>query len=736
MLILFLIAIFSGAGLLFLVQPMIAKQLLPMLGGSPAVWNTCMVFFQLALLAGYVYAHVLSKIESRRTQLIIHAVVIVASLTTLPIGLGDAAGPTPGQSPNAWLLLHLTTSVGGPFFVLASASPLIQRWFGATNHRWAADPYFLYAASNAGSMLALIGYPFLYEPNLTLSAQTETWSIGFAAFAILALACFFVSNRAARTRTETRTSAITEKSPPLDWRTRVRWIALAFIPSSLMLGVTQHITTDIATTPILWVGPLAIYLATFIIAFARLGRWIVAGAHWLVPLAVLAVGVLLIAAMQKPIWPQVWIHLSGLTVVGIACHGRLAAERPHASKLTEFYLLLSVGGALGGAFNALLAPMLFDWVAEYPITLVLACFLRRPRASTDRDTPRWRPIVWSAIAVTLVSALFTWRWELLGLVAVPNTFLGFSAAPVLGGMIPAIGCLVWYFHRAAFALTVVVLFVAPRLQSAEDVIFKARTFFGVHRVLRGVDPNGFGEWHHLWHGSTGHGSQFSAKPWSERPTRYYTVTGPAGDLMRVVGATSGPKSVAVVGLGTGTLAAYGKPGWRFTFYEIDPEVIRIARDPRLFTYCAESQAELKFIVGDARLRLAATTDRYDALLLDAFSSDAIPVHLITKEAVELYLERLKPGGLLAFHITNRHLDLQPVLASIAKDLGLLVAVRHDGDKKAQKTEWKEYSAWVVLARTHAQLGSIAPDRNWVWLKADPKRRTWTDDYSNVLGVIR
>ncbi len=739
MLLLFAVAIFSSAGLLFLVQPMVAKQLLPMLGGSPSVWNTCMVFFQTLLLAGYGYAHLLSKLPSPRVERLVHFCVMAAALAALPIGSG-AGGPATGESPGAWLLLRLTASVGAPFFLLASASPLIQRWFGATDHRLAGDPYFLYAVSNTGSLLALLGYPLVVEPNVPLTAQLISWSWGFGGFALLALTCVWLGTRGAGRRA----GAAPDPAPPLRWGTRLRWTALAFVPSSLLLGATQHLATDVASTPVLWVVPLAIYLSTFIAAFTERGRVAARWADRAIPLAAVCVGILLAAGIRTHIWPQVAVHLIGLGVISLACHGRLSSERPPARQLTGFYLTLSLGGALGGAFNALLAPLLFDRVAEYPIALALACVLRPPRALDPAKVtarPGGRP-AWladglkGAAAIAGVAALFAWRQEIVGLLHAPATLLGLPSEPLLLGLVPGLGCLVWCLDRRAFSLALVALLAAPYLEQSRDVVFATRTFFGVHRVVRETHPRAPGHWHHLWHGSTGHGSQFSTPPWSRVPTRYFTRSGPAGDLMRVIAARPGPVRIGVVGLGVGTLAAYGRPDWHMTYFEIDPAVVRIARDPELFTYCRDSEAKLVFVVGDARLRLRDSDERFDALVLDAFSSDAVPVHLITREAVELYLERLRPDGILAFQVTNLHLDLEPVLASIARDLDLAVAARSDTDLRGHPSERKDFSAWVVLAKRRESFGEIATDRRWRRIAASSERRTWTDDYSNVFGVLR
>ena len=400
MLLLWVCTIFIGAALLFLVQPIIAKTILPVLGGSPAVWNTCMLFFQATLLAGYLYAHLLTRIESRRSQVIIHLLVLVAAMTMLPIGLPEDWKPPVEQSPVGWLLLALALSVGSSFFALASAAPLLQQWFSATPHRLAKDPYFLYVASNAGSMLALLGYPTIVEPMLALSDQRMLWSVGCVVFAALMLVCGFLMlwNGAPADEPHTKNKP---RHTPLGWLTRTRWVLLAFVPSSLMLGVTQHLSTDIAAIPLLWVIPLSIYLLTFMIVFSKWGRWPVKVAAMILPLVAVVVVTLLIMELTQPIIPQISMHLLGLLIIGLFCHGQLAAERPEAGRLTEFYLLISVGGVLGGVFNSLLAPLVFNSIAEYPIAIAMACAMR------------WRPSGQEGLSAALTRRYWLSRADIL-----------------------------------------------------------------------------------------------------------------------------------------------------------------------------------------------------------------------------------------------------------------------------------------------------------------------------------
>ena len=464
------------------------------------------------------------------------------------------------------------------------------------------------------------------------------------------------------------------------------------------------------------------------------------------PVVVVAVATLLAIEMDKAvdfrqqIMAQIVMHLLGLLVIGLFCHGQLAAERPETGRLTEFYLLIAIGGVLGGAFNSLMAPVLFDWITEYPIAIVLACLLRWWTSEKER-VPRsvmWRdrlPRASDVLLPILIIAIYVASQKILN-----DEFemLGWNVLSRFG--LPAMVCLLFAPRRLRFALGVAALMLAPRLGVfANEQLYVKRTFFGVHQVLR--EREGSGHWHHLWHGSTRHGMQYDQEPWTSRPTTYFTTSGPVGDVMRVMASDGRPRQIAFIGLGIGTLAAYGHPEWQMTYYEIDPEVVRIAKDQRFFTYLSKSRSPIDIVLGDARLMIAAADKgRYDLILVDAFSSDAIPVHLITREAVELYLEKLKPDGILMFHITNWYLDLSPVLGKIASELKLVAAQRKDG----QTMEWdqirvgKDFSKWVVLARKPAALGAIARGvvKGWKQLKATPGMPVWTDGYSNILGVFK
>jgi hypothetical protein len=736
---LFAATIFLAAALLFLVEPMAAKLILPLLGGTPSVWNTCMVFFQAALLAGYLGAHLVGKLRPRAQAAIYSlalALPILVSLLLhrLIITTPDPSPPTSG-SPIPWLLLALASMVGAPFLLLSAAAPLLQRWFSSTSHPSAKDPYFLYAASNAGSMLGLLGYPLFIEPTLTLTAQRQAWSIAFGALAILISACGALALR--------NISAVTSKLSPLSQpkpvpanspapsptaRTRLLWLLLAFIPSSLTLGVTQHFSTDIASVPLLWVIPLAIYLLTFIVAFSR--RPVpIAPIGLTLALIILAIAICSLLSDQGPIALLIPLHLASLTLAGLLCHSRLAASRPNPSHLTEFYLLIALGGVLGGVFNSLLAPVLFNTIAEYPIALTLALLMRPARPAR---TPWLRPALACAAPILIISAFAS-----LNALAIHLALDQFRTRALVFG-IPVALCLPFIRLPGAFALAAGALFAIAthNAQTLQGGLFRARTFFGVYRVYEN------GPFNVLIHGTTTHGFQSRDPATSGLPLGYYHRDGPIGQFFQQLGTDAVFDRVALVGLGAGTLAAYGRPGQEMVFHEIDPLDDAIAREPRFFTYIRYSKAADSTVIGDGRLTLARVPDAsYGLILLDAFSSDAIPIHLITRDAVALYLTKLRPRGLLAFHISNRFLDLAPVLARIGDDLHLLVIAQQESFDAATTAalfaqEGRAASCWVLMARNLSDLGPLARDPRWPQPPVDREKPAWTDDYSNILSVFR
>jgi hypothetical protein len=726
---LFAFAIFLSASLLFVVQPMTGKLVLPLLGGSPAVWNTSLVFFQLALLAGYFYAHALRRLRDPRLELAVHLVLATAAVATLPVAVTPTASAA--RSPIAWLLAHLATSVGPSFFVLSATGPLLQRWFASTRHPGARDPYFLYAASNTGSLLALLGYPVL-ELLAGLKAQGRAWTLGYLVFVVTCAACGLT-----RLRRPAEPAPEHGAAPAPAPRDRLRWLLLAFVPSAQMMGVTLFLTTDVASAPLLWVLPLALYLLSFVLAFARrqlltpetLGR-VLTG-------LVVVLAATLLFHSTRPIVLILILHLLALLFGAWLCHARLAAQRPDSSRLTEFYLHLSAGGALGGLFAALVAPYLFDTVLEYPIALGLA-LLMRPGARVFDRRKAAEDLAVAVIVVVLFALMVAGVRAEAAWFAARGYPAFITLLEIAVTAMPLIVLAASFRHprRLALVFAAVVLIEQTRLASRERLLHLERTFFGVHRVVSDNE----GRWRRLSHGTTRHGLQYDDPRLSFRPMMYYHPTGPIGDVFRnLLDRTR----VGIVGLGAGTIAAYATGGRQFTFFEIDPEVERIA--DRFFTYIKDARARgalVDVVLGDARLTLARQADgSFDLLVLDAFSSDAIPLHLLTREAVALYLTKLKPDALLAFHVSNGALDLRPALGAAARDLGLRAyACRDTPPPEGWPPSWigKDSSTWVVLARRDEDLRGIpraAGDHRWIAYAPDASLPAWTDDRSSLLTAI-
>jgi SAM-dependent methyltransferase len=742
----FAFAILAGAALLLVAEPLAAKLMLPRLGGAPAVWNGCMLFFQAVLLAGYLYAHLLSRLATR-TQVVVHTIVLAGAGIALPIALPAQADPA-GHAPLLWLLTALARTVGLPFFALAATSPLLQRWFSTTDHRDAADPYFLYAAGNLGSLTGLLLYPFAIEPTLALSKQGVAWTAAFGVTALAIVASGVVMLRrpgAAKSADEPVRGATAGKD---NLRERVRWIVLAAIPSSLVLGATQYISSDVAVVPLLWVVPLAAYLLSFVLAFAK-RPW---GSEraWGVALGVLAAGVALsFWALSRPYaWALLVLHPLLVLVAGVVCHRRLAALRPPPARLTEYFLCVAVGGVAGGIFNSILAPLLFPAIVEYPLAIVAACLARPAAPSTHEKRARLLdfalPALLAGLALLLerlvVSAAWTDNGRIVLVVAV----------------LPCLLAMALVTRPLRFALALSALMAIGWSQGAEHgtLLARERTFFGLHRVIERSGPrfktqDASGReltfsipFHFLYHGSTRHGMQAQDPNLRRVPTSYYHRSGPLGQIFAAFEGRSVIDRVAVIGAGAGTLAAYGEPGRSITFYEIDPAVERIARDGNLFTFVADSRGKIDYVLGDGRLELLKAPDgAYGLIVVDAFNSDAIPVHLITREALAGYLRKLRPDGLVAFHVTNQNLDLVPVLNALAADGGLAgLAQLSEIEAPEELMQGKDLSHWVVLARSSDALAPLRDDARWIRLPRNPgapadPRYLWTDDYSSILSVL-
>ncbi len=721
MLVLYGVTLGLGALLLFWVQPMFSKMALPLLGGAPAVWNIAMVFFQSALLAGYLYAHLGQKWLRPKWQAFVHLVLLAMAFAALPIALEDNLQPPPGDGAALWFLGLLTRSLGLPFLALAATAPMLQSWFARTGHRDAGNPYFLYGASNLGSIAALAAYPALLEPTLTLGGQSFAWTLGFALLAMLIGACAWHLKAAGLTDgARGNGEVMSDPSDQVDWRRRLHWLALAFVPSTLLLAVTQHITTDLASVPLLWVLPLILYLGTFVIVFAR--RPMIShrvAVFTQVPL-VLILAILFhwqIGSLRLVLS----LHLVVFFFIALACHGELAKRRPAPARLTEFYLWMALGGVLGGAFTALCAPFLFDTILEYPIAIAAACLLR-PRQDRDPMTPA------KALPLALLLALLLLP-RMLGL-APDDLALGWLLAYLVPAALLAYGC---RRRPLLLAIAVAALLTAGAYDKGGEVIHVERSIYGVNRVVAKAEDKG--QVLTLKHGTTRHGVQYVDPSLRRTPLSYYHPDGPLG---QVIGAFDDRlDKIAGIGLGIGTAACYQRPGRTWTFFEIDPTVARIARDQRFFHYLADCAPKARVVIGDGRLALAREGGpAFDLLIVDAFSSDSIPMHLLTREAMALYISRLTPDGVIMFNISNRHLDLRSVLADLAADAG---AVGYVQDDRGNEKKFHFASTWVVIARRERDLlplRQIPKWHHWRPLAADAGRRVWTDDYGNLLGVTR
>jgi hypothetical protein len=721
---LFAVTLFVSALLLFAVQPMFTKMVLPVLGGAPSVWSVAMVFFQAALLLGYAYAHLLARLLPPAKAAFVHLFVLALATISLPIGIAAGFNAPPSHGIEFWLVALFAASIGLPFTALAASAPLLQSWFSVSGHEQAKNPYVLYAASNLGSFAALLLYPLLFEPAFTLHTQAAAWTFGFAMLTLLVGAAALTVSLV-----NAVPSATSEASAAPSNRERMIWIALAAIPSGLVIAVTAHITTDVAAAPFLWVIPLALYLLTFVILFRDRPLISPSLAATLLPfvVALLSISILL---GDKTFWlTSIALNLIGFMVLTLYCHGDLYVRRPAPSRLTEFYLLVSVGGVIGGIFAGLIAPNLFSNTWEYPV-LVIAAVLMLPGAFLNGFRGFLReaaiPLGLAAILTVLV-LLFGFR-----LPAGTEILFQLSLAALTGLMIwkrrePA---KLFGFAVLAFAITG---FWQPGLKRIET----ARSFFGVHKILESEDHT----YRLLFHGTTIHGAEkirnadgsvVTGKP---EPITYYYFDGPYSDAFAAARAVNGSlQKVAVVGLGAGSLACHRKPDEQWTFFEIDPEVVRIARDPKLFRFLSECAPQSPVVLGDARLTLVGVKQQFNVIALDAFSSDAIPVHLLTREAFSGYLQSLAPKGMIVAHISNRHMELAPVVGAVAASHGLTAYAKLDRTPQSILKDYKANALLAVIARSEADLGDLP--RQEGWKKIEPgQAAVWTDDYSNILGAI-
>jgi hypothetical protein len=654
--------IFLSAFLLFLIQPIFAKLILPWFGGSSAVWTTCLVFFQTALLAGYLYAHLLTRRLTARKQPWVHSTLLALALLLLPVMPGERWKPTGGGDPDWQILAMLTAVLGLPYFLLSATSPLLQKWLARDGSR----PYRLFALSNVGALLALAAYPLLIEPRIATRGQDIWWSTGFAAFAVL---CGF-SAWLSKPRSDVWLEIEAKAAEP---QNGISWLLLAAAGSMMLVSTTNQLTQNVAAVPFLWILPLGVYLLSFIICFES-PRWYQRGLF--LRLLAVALGSLAYALydiqVSEAIPVAIPLFTIGLFIACMFCHGELSRMKPETSQLTSFYLMIALGGALGAIFTGLIAPRLFAGIYEFPLSLffvaAIALWLNWEGGWAQR-------LLWAAVTVAMIVALVE---EARG------------------------------YHKDALAMT--------------------RSFYGSLRVVESI--RGGGETRTLYHGIVQHGAQYLNPLKRTDPTTYFGPESGAGLVLRF--CCEGPKRVGIIGLGAGTLAAYGKPGDAFQFYEINPQVIELAKS--YFTFLSDSKAAITIVTGDARLSLERENGPlYDVFIADAFSGDAIPVHLLTTEAFDLYLRHLKPTGILAVHISNQYLDLAPVVAQLALVHGLVPRL-----VRSVKDDEHIYSQadWILMTRDAAFFAQPEISGAAKMIEQRPGLRLWTDDYNNLLQVLK
>ncbi|MEO1544219.1 MAG: fused MFS/spermidine synthase [Pseudomonadota bacterium] len=726
-----------SASLLFSVQPVFAKMVLPHLGGSPSVWAVAMCFFQATLLAGYCYAHALNRFAPWPYAPLIHLVVCVIAVSALPFGLPVWADEPPTGNFYMWLVAVMTVGVGLPFFAVSANAPLLQAWFTRSGHPHADDPYFLYGASNLGSLASLLAYPFLIEPMIGLEMQRTIWAGGFIALLPMLGVCgvLMLAGLRARVVDVSVSEQATELSAAPTWIMRAAWVGLAFVPSALMVAFTTHVTTDIASAPFLWVIPLATFLGTFVIVFRDKSMIPHDIVLQLQPALAIISLIFLVLPTSTSAMMGGFIGFATFVVTTLVCHRALYEARPSADRLTEFYLFMSLGGVLGGMFTGIIAPQIFNIVLEYPL-LILAGLLARPglvEALWDKASREQALMVAGGLGV---SGAAIWIAALGGeMQPIP------AAACVMFFLLVAGGLIVWPSAgpaRSVGAVLASFVLVSAGTNLVTDGI-NERSFFGVSRVLVSRD----GQYRLFYHGSTMHGGEKVADADGNRienpdPIAYYHPKAPMAlgfDIAREALKSSDDKlRVGIIGLGTGSLTCYVQPGESMTLYEIDPVVDKIARDPAHFSYMSRCAADTKTIIGDARITLAKSPDAaFNYLVVDAFSSDSIPVHLMTKEALQLFLSKIPEDGLIAFHISNRYLELESVVAATAAAVpGVFVAPVFDAEGLPGLDG--NPSHVVFMAKDKAVIDRVQKLEGVRPADAG-KTVAWTDDFADILGAI-
>ena len=714
------LTVFLSAALVFLVQPMFAKMAMPVLGGSPSVWNVSLVCFQGALLAGYIYAHILNKLPSFKGQIAIHAAVLFLAALVLPFGLTTAFGDPNPSAPTLWLIGVFALSIAPPFAAISATAPLLQAWYARSGREDAGDPYYLYAASNAGSLIGLVAYPLLMEPLMSLAGQTSAWSWGYGFLALGLIGCGALASISGRgvlpVTAPPQTTTSESKTDQNIWLQRLYWLALAFVPSSLLVGATTHISTDVAAAPFLWAPPLIVYIGSFIVVFSNAGPSALKSSTKALPFAVAAVLMFLPGTLGSPTMVQFAFDLIVLTLAAIVCHGAMAEDRPEVGRLTEFYLIMSLGGVLGGGFNALVAPVIFNTVLEYPLMLALVLFAR---PVSEKGFPHAARMM-AGIAVLIAAGV--------ALLASLRSGAFPHLVNVIFLMIPIVIICVTSRNRyapgiAALAAAFTGLFVHPYVQAGSHA---ERSFFGVARV---VDLDGY---RLMMHGTTLHGAQRLEDKINPAPLAYYHDTVPIGQVFNAWEADA--KTVGVIGLGAGAVACQTTRKQDVVFYEIDPLVAKLAQDESKFQFLSSCTPDARIVLGDGRLTIQDEPEGYfDLLLLDAFSSGSVPTHLLTREAVQIYFSRMSEDGVVVLHISNRYLDLPGVVARIAAEEGLVAKYQKFTNRSERSIDILP-SQVAILARSEEALARLEGDERWHPLVSDGKR-AWTDDYTNVIGAM-
>jgi len=717
--------IFLSAGLLFWLEPMFSKMVLPLLGGTSAVWSVAMVVFQGLLLAGYLYAHALTRLVPMKTGVLIHAALLAAAALWLPVGIMHGFETVPEHGVANWVIALFLASVGLPCFALSANAPLLQAWFAASDHRDSSNPYFLYRASNIGSFAVLLGYPFFIEPSLGLANQSRLWGMFYAILAIGIIGCGFVVQGYVKAE-ETRSTADARPRSSA----RLKWILLSFVPSGLLVAITAHISTDVASAPFLWVVPLALYLLTFVMCFTD--RPLVPFRTWLAlqPIAVGALAILFLWGVKVHWAIALPLHLLAFVIAAMVCHTQLYLSRPAASDLTKFYAYMSLGGVLGGIFAALVAPMLFKSVLEYPL-LVIAAIALRPDVLTSQRSTWFKDGLFVAVFAAGLALPFLVMHAQGSDTATAYFILASMAAAVyvaLNGRHP-----VRLLGLSAFLLLTINLYTP-----SQSLVGRFRSFYGVYKVVD-VDD---GKFRVVFHGTTSHGAEQlrdrgghlpSGKP---EPLTYYYRGGPYSEAIEAARATDGGKlrQVVLVGLGMGALSCYAQPGETWDYYELDPLMVAIATDRRLFRSMSACAPHASFVLGDGRISLGRQHKPIDLLLVDAFTSDSVPIHMLTKEAFALYKAKLSPHGVIGLNISNRNMELASVVAASAAANGMVTAVKRDAKELDTQNTLRAAAEIVVVARSDRDLMALHL-KGWRVVTPPSGVATWTDDYSNVPAAI-